>query len=114
MKKEIKTLDLEFNNDLFGLYVVIDQTTDLEVSPIMQIRNDCVAVDSFHKLLSDPEQKDKKAPYSKYVLKSVGVYDVVEHRIISGEEYDIITDDEDVEQYLNDIVSVLNENEDEE
>lgn len=41
--KPIKELDLDFDDSRFDLYVVVDTTTNLEVSPVLQMRNDCVA-----------------------------------------------------------------------
>lgn len=105
MKKNVKELDIEFDNDMVGVFVVIDTTTNIEVSPIFQCPNDVVAVDGFEKFLEG--QKDKRAPYSKYKLRSVGMYNVVTHRFESGESYDIISDDEDIKSYIQEIVSLI-------
>lgn len=103
MKAPLDTLDTDFSQDVFGMYVVVDTTTNIEVSPVMQIRNDCVAVDSFNNLLQ--EQKEKKAPYSHYLLKRVGAYNCISHAVMEPVDmYEIVDESEDVENYLKLIV----------
>lgn len=105
MKKNIGELDIEFDNEMVGVYVVIDTTTNIEVAPIFQCPNDVVAIDAFEKFLE--AQKEKRAPYSKYKLRSVGMYNIITHQFETGEHYDIISDDEDIKSYIKEIVSLI-------
>lgn len=105
MKKPIEELDLDFDNEHVGLYVVYDTTTNIEVSGVFTLSNDAAAVGGFVTFMN--EQKEKKKPFSKYVLKTVGFYSVVEHKILTGEEYEIISDDEDYEAYFEQICNIL-------
>ena len=109
MSKPIAELDKDFDNRHSGLYVVYDSTTNIEVSAPFPMINDCAAVGGFVEFMK--QNGEKKKPFSKYVLRSVGLYDVVEHRIMSGEEYDIIADDEDYEKYFKDICDELRKDE---
>lgn len=104
MKKPCE-LDLDFDTSRVDLYVVVDTTTNLEISPVMSIRNDCLAVDAFKNFLA--EQKDKKAPYSHYVMINLGTYSNVKHKIESGDSYQLVSEDDDVENYLKEIVDYI-------
>lgn len=111
MKKPIDLLDTDFDHDITGLYVVIDTTTNLEVSSVLQMRNDIVAVESFNRFLK--EQKNK-APYSHYLLRHIGYYSVISHNVMQPvEPYDIVDESEDVENYLKLIVEHLKHKEQE-
>lgn len=105
MIKPIETLDKDFDNRHAGLYVVYDSTTNIEVSSPFALINDCAAVGGFVEFMK--QNGEKKKPFSKYVLRSIGLYDCVEHRMLSGEEYDIVSDDEDYDNYFNDICEML-------
>lgn len=112
MKKPIKELDLDFDPNRNDLYVVIDTTTNIEVSPIMPIKNDALAVDSFKKFCE--EMKEKKAPYSKFRLLNVGTYNNQEHKIEAGDSYVVIDDSEDIEAYIKEVVDEISKNEEKE
>lgn len=112
MKKPIEELDTDFDNRTLGLYVVVDNTTNVEISGVFTLMNDAAAVGGFVQFMA--ENKDKKKPFSKYVLKSVGLYDILEHKIITGESYDIISDDEDYEEYFKEICELVKGREDKE
>lgn len=112
MKTPIETLDLDFDPLRSDLYVVIDTTTNIEVSPLMPIKNDALAVDAFKKLCE--EQKDKKAPYSKFQLMNLGTYNNQEHKIECGDKYVVVDDSEDLEAYMKEIVSKISKNEEKE
>ena len=103
--KNIPELDLDFDNSRVDLYVVVDTTTNLEVSPVIQVKNDCLAVDAFKHFLE--EQKEKKAPYSHFVMLNLGCYNLEKHKIENGEVYTLVTEDDNVEDYLNDIVNYI-------
>lgn len=103
--KLIKELDLDFDDSRFDLYVVVDTTTNIEVSPVLQMRNDCVAVEAFKRMLE--EQKEKKAAYSHYMLVNVGTYNCVEHKMECGDYYIVCAEHDDVEKYFNDIVEYI-------
>ena len=105
MIKPIEELDKDFDNLHPGLYVVYDATTNIEVSSPFALINDCAAVGGFVEFMH--QNAEEKKPFSKYVLRSIGLYDCVEHRIISGEEYDIVSDDEDYEKYFSDVCEML-------
>lgn len=105
MKKPIEELDLDFSMDMSGIYVVVDSTTNIEILNPTMIQNDAAAVGAFVKFMA--EQKAKKAPFSRYVLKNVAAYSVIEHRMMSGESYDIISDDEDYEEYFKQICDTV-------
>lgn len=105
MKKPIEELDLDFSMDMSGIYVVVDSTTNIEILSPTVIQNDAAAVGAFVKFME--EQKEKKAPFSRYVLKSVALYSVIDHRIVTGESYDIISDDEDYEEYFKTICDTV-------
>lgn len=112
MKKPVKELDLDFDNTFVDLYVVVDTTTNLEVSPVMNIRNDAMAVDAFKHFIE--EQKDKKPAYSKYELINLGTYNVNLHCMCSGDKYIVVTEDEDLEAYYKEIVEAIGKKENEE
>lgn len=102
---ELEKLDLDFDNSRVDLYVVVDTTTNLEVSSVIQVKNDCLAVDAFKHFLD--EQKEKKAPYSHFVMLNIGSYNLEKHKIENGEVYTLVTEDDNVEDYLNDIVNYI-------
>lgn len=104
MKKPIEELDIDFDNTINNLYVVYDSTTNLEVAAPFPLINDVAAVLAFQNLLS--EKKDKPI-FSKYVLKTIGVYDIQRHGLIDGTGYDILSDDEDVDAYVNSLVELV-------
>lgn len=103
--KNIPELDLDFDNSRTDLYVVVDTTTNIEVSSVIQVKNDCLAVDAFKHFLE--EQKDKKAPYSHFVMINLGTYNTVQHVFESGDAYTLVTEDDNVEEYLKDIVNYI-------
>lgn len=105
MKKPIEELDLDFSMDMSGIYVVVDSTTNIEILSPTMIQNDAAAVGAFVKFMT--ENIGKKAPFSRYVLKNVCAYSVIEHRIVSGESYDIISDDENFEEYFKQICDTV-------
>lgn len=110
MKKPIEELVITFDGDMSGLYVVIDTTTNIEVAAPFPLKNDVLAVEAFRHLLAD--QKDKKAAYSHYVLRKVAEYSHIKHVIFEPlDEYDIISDDEDIDDYMNKIVDLVRKNE---
>ena len=111
MKYEIGLLDKDFDNTWSGLYVIYDSSTNSEVSGVFPCLNDVCAIASFVKFMQ--EQKDKKSPFSRFVLRTVGVYNLLKHEISSGEGYDIISDDEDYESYFDEVCNLVR-NKDEE
>ena len=76
MKQDFENLYLDFSNTGYSLYVVYDKTTGKDISGIIPAANDLVAVGSFVEFIE--KQKDKIQPYSEYVLKLIGHYNVLD------------------------------------
>lgn len=108
MKKPIEELDLDFDNTMSGLYVVYDITSNMDVSDVIMARNDAMAIEAFKKFVSDVKDKNK---YSKFAIRNVGTYSHMSHRIIDSGEYDIINDNEDIEEYSQQIYEYINKEE---
>lgn len=109
MKKPVNELDLDFDNVISDLYVVYDTTTNLDVSDVVTARNDALAVEAFKKFLEDSQQRKNK--FSHFVIRNIGMYSHKEHRLTCGAEYDILSDDEDIEAYSQEIYDFLNKDE---
>lgn len=106
MKAKYEDLDIEFSNVDYNLYIVFDNTTNADVSGIIPGANDLVAIGSFVEFMDS--QKDKIKPYSEYILRFIGRYDSMNHKLNNGETIDIISSKENVKEYYDGLINYYN------
>lgn len=106
MKLDFEKLDVEFSDDFYGLYVVYDNTTKVDISGVITAPNDLVAVGSFVDFVKN--QKDKMKPYSEYILRRVGMFKRDVLNICDYEHFDILSSRENYEEYYDSLCNYYN------
>lgn len=105
--------DFDDNNHMF-IYSVVDKKTNINISGLMLIRNDVLAVESFKTFIDEQTKEGHIKPYSEYVLKCLGCYNRNENCICDScddSEYEICSSKDNLEEYWSNIVEICRQDE---
>lgn len=105
----------EFDDNNFShIYSVIDKKTGVNISGLMLIKNDVLAVEAFKNFIEEQAKAGNIKPYSEYSLQCLGVYNNQINVIcesVREVEYEICTNHDDLETYWNNIVELCRQDE---